>query len=119
MLTPRPTNLHQFNSQGQFAYDIYLGDATPKRQADIEYYTVADPIYVSRKHGWNAQACNASYPYLCQVPGAAFPCYPPPSPAPPPPAPPPPPMPPTPPSGGCRACPPVQPQPAFRMSSPR
>jgi hypothetical protein len=87
-------------AQGQFAYDIYLGDETPKRQADIEYYTTNDPIYVSRKHGWNAQACNASYPYVCQVPGANFPCYPPPSPTPPPPTPPPPPMPPTPPSGG-------------------
>jgi hypothetical protein len=86
-------------AQGQFAYDIYMGDATARQLANVDYYATNDPIYVSLKFGWNAQKCNASYAYMCQVPTSLFPCYPPPSPTPPPPAPPPPPMPPTPPSG--------------------
>ena len=87
-------------AQGQFAYDIYMGDATPKQLASVDYYAVNDPIYVALKYGWNAQACNASHAYVCQVPTALFPCYPPPSPSPPPPSPPDAPLPPGPP--GCR-----------------
>jgi hypothetical protein len=86
-------------AQRQFAYDIYMGDATPKQLASVDYYAVNDSIYVALKYGWNAQACNANHAYVCQVPTALFPCYPPPSPTPPPPSPPPPPRPPTPPSG--------------------
>ena len=89
-------------AQGQFAYDIYLGGEAAKQQTDAAYYTIDHPMYPSRKHGWNAQSCNASYPYVCQIPGASFTCYPPPSPTPPPPSPPPPPMPPAPKTGVLR-----------------
>lgn len=89
-------------AQGQFAYDIYLGGEAAKQQTDAAYYTIDHPLYPSRKHGWNAQSCNASYPYVCQIPGASFTCYPPPSPSPPPPSPPPPPMPPAPKTGVLR-----------------
>ncbi len=89
-------NYHCVIAQGQFAYDTYLGGDGAKQQSSITYYTVNDPIFVANKYGWNAQACNATYPYVCQIPIAGFTCYPPPSPNPPPPAPPPPPMPPAP-----------------------
>jgi hypothetical protein len=79
------------------AYQFYAGDAT---KTAVQSFYKTDPALDSLAYGWDMDACNATYAYICEIHAANFPWYPPPSPPPPPPAPPAPPSPPTPPSCG-------------------
>jgi hypothetical protein len=38
-------------AQGNYAYDIYLGDGSAKAQATTAYYAISDPVFVSKKYG--------------------------------------------------------------------
>ena len=38
-------------AQGNYAYDMYLGDGSAKAQANVNRYTISDPVFVSKKFG--------------------------------------------------------------------
>jgi hypothetical protein len=38
-------------AQGNYAYDLYLGDGSAKAQATAAYYAANDPVFVSKKYG--------------------------------------------------------------------
>jgi hypothetical protein len=82
---------------GDLAYETFYGDTNDTLQLGsiIFYQTAAGSVL---KHGWTPSTCNTTLPFICQLPTALFPCYPPPSPPAPPPQPPSPPSPPAPPT---------------------
>ncbi len=79
---------------GATPYDYYLSDTTLAELATAANYHSSSSMVFS----WDSDECDRELPYMCEVPEAALPCYPPPGPPPPPPRPPSPPSPPMPPS---------------------
>jgi hypothetical protein len=89
--------LNCVSAWGDLAYEDFYGDASSATQlSSVIHYQISSGAAL--KHGWTPATCNSVLPYICQLPTALFPCYPPPSPPTPPPQPPSPPSPPAPPS---------------------
>ncbi len=93
--TRRVLEYHCALARASSAYQFYAGDAT---KTGVQSFYKTDPNLDSLAYGWDMDDCAKEYPYICEIPTAAFPWYPPPNPPPPPPAPPAPPSPPAPPT---------------------